>query len=259
MLLNDKVGIVSGVGPGLGRQIALAFAREGAAVVLGARTGSYLETVRAEIEALSGRAAVAATDITDATQCERLVDTARDAFGRVDVLVHNAFAPDVFQPFETVDIDAWRHIMDVNLFGSLQLTKAAIPTMKAEGSGSIVFVNSMIVRKILPLQGGYATSKGALLTAAQVLAKELGPHHIRVNSIVPGWMWGPSVQGYFRMMETQTGRPSQDQYDEIAAQIPLGEIPPDEDCANAAVFFASDLSAVVTGQALDVNGGEVFR
>ena len=259
MLLNDKVGIVSGVGPGLGRQIALAFAREGAAVVLGARTGSYLETVRAEIEALSGRAAVAATDITDATQCERLVDTARDAFGRVDVLVHNAFAPDVFQPFETVDLDAWRHIMDVNLFGSLQLTKAAIPTMKAEGSGSIVFVNSMIVRKILPLQGGYATSKGALLTAAQVLAKELGPHHIRVNSIVPGWMWGPSVQGYFRMMETQTGRPSQDQYDEIAAQIPLGEIPPDEDCANAAVFFASDLSAVVTGQALDVNGGEVFR
>ena len=259
MLLNDKVGIVSGVGPGLGRQIALAFAREGAAVVLGARTESYLETVRAEIEALSGRAAVAATDITDATQCERLVDTARDAFGRVDVLVHNAFAPDVFQPFETVDLDAWRHIMDVNLFGSLQLTKAAIPTMKAEGSGSIVFVNSMIVRKILPLQGGYATSKGALLTAAQVLAKELGPHHIRVNSIVPGWMWGPSVQGYFRMMETQTGRPSQDQYDEIAAQIPLGEIPPDEDCANAAVFFASDLWAVVTGQALDVNGGEGFR
>jgi NAD(P)-dependent dehydrogenase (short-subunit alcohol dehydrogenase family) len=259
MLLNDKVGIVSGVGPGLGREIALAFAREGAAVVLGARTESYLDTVRADIEGRGGRAAAAATDITDATQCEQLVDTARDAFGRVDVLVHNAFAPDVFQPFDTVDLDAWRHIMDVNLFGSLQLTKAAIPTMKAQGGGSIVFVNSMIVRKILPLQGGYATSKGALLTAAQVLAKELGPHHIRVNSIVPGWMWGPSVQGYFRMMETQTGRTSQDQYDEIAAQIPLGEIPPDEDCANAAVFFASDLSSVVTGQALDVNGGEVFH
>lgn len=259
MLLKDKVGIVSGVGPGFGREIALAFAREGAAVVLGARTESYLETVRAEIEALGGRATAAVTDITDAAQCERLVDTARDAFGRVDVLVHNAFAPDVFQPFEAVDLDAWRHIMDVNLFGSLQLTKAAIPTMKGQGAGSIVFVNSMIVRKILPLQGGYATSKGALLTAAQVLAKELGPHHIRVNSIVPGWMWGPSVQGYFRMMQTQTGRPTQEQYDEIAAQIPLGEIPPDEDCANAVVFFASDLSSVVTGQALDVNGGEVFH
>ncbi len=259
MLLQDKVGIVSGVGPGLGREIAMAFVREGAAVALGARTESYLETVRGEIDALGGRAVTAATDITDVDQCRRLVDTTRDTFGHVDVLVHNAFAPDVFQPFDTVDLDAWRHIMDVNLFGSLQLTKAVLPTMKAQGGGSIVFVNSMIVRKILPLQGGYATSKGALLTAAQVLAKELGPDHIRVNSIVPGWMWGPSVQGYFTMTERQTGRPVQEQYDEIAAQIPLGEIPPDEDCANAAVFFASDLSSVVTGQALDVNGGEVFH
>jgi NAD(P)-dependent dehydrogenase (short-subunit alcohol dehydrogenase family) len=259
MLLKDKVGIVSGVGPGLGRAIALAFVREGAAVVLGARTESYLDTVRGEIEALGGRVATAATDITDTAQCQRLVDTALDSFGHIDVLVHNAFAPDVFEPFESVDLDAWRHIMDVNLFGSLQLTKAVIPTMKAHGGGSIVFVNSMIVRKILPLQGGYATSKGALLTAAQVLAKELGPDHIRVNSIVPGWMWGPSVQGYFAMMEAQTGRSTQDQYDDIAAHIPLGEIPPDEDCANAAVFFASDLSSVVTGQALDVNGGEVFH
>ncbi|MSO79763.1 MAG: SDR family oxidoreductase [Acidimicrobiia bacterium] len=117
----------------------------------------------------------------------------------------------------------------------------------------------MIQRKVLPLQGGYATSKGALLAAAQVLAKELGPHGIRVNSIVPGWMWGPNVEMYFSMMEKQTGKSTQDSYDEIASQIPLGEIPPDEDCANAAVFFASDMSSVITGQALDVNGGEVFH
>jgi NAD(P)-dependent dehydrogenase (short-subunit alcohol dehydrogenase family) len=149
--------------------------------------------------------------------------------------------------------------MDVNLFGSLQLTQSVLPTMKSQGSGSIIFVNSMIQRKVLPLQGGYATSKGALLTAAQVLAKELGPQKIRVNSIVPGWMWGPSVEGYFKMMESQTGKTSQESYDEIAKEIPLGEIPPDEDCANAAVFFASDMSSVITGQALDVNGGEVFH
>jgi NAD(P)-dependent dehydrogenase (short-subunit alcohol dehydrogenase family) len=149
--------------------------------------------------------------------------------------------------------------MDVNLFGSLQLTKSVIPHMKSQGGGSIVFVNSMIIRKILPLQGGYATSKGALMTAAQVLAKELGPHKIRVNSIVPGWMWGPSVEGYFKMMESQTGKSQQESYDEIASAIPLGEIPTDDDTANAAVFFASDLASVITGQALDVNGGEVFH
>jgi NAD(P)-dependent dehydrogenase (short-subunit alcohol dehydrogenase family) len=259
MLLKDKRCIVSGIGPGLGKEIALAFAREGADVALGARTESYLEEVHGEIEALGRRAVHARTDITDQAQCDALVQAALDAFGGIDVLVHNAFAPDVFKLFEDVDLGAWRQIMDVNLFGSLQLTKSAIPQMKAQGGGSIVFVNSMIMRKVLPLQGGYATSKGALMTAAQVLAKELGPHKIRVNSIVPGWMWGPSVEMYFDMMEKGSGKPVQESYDEIAAEIPLGEIPPDDDCANAAVFFASDLSSVITGQALDVNGGEVFH
>ena len=259
MLLKDKTAIVSGVGPGLGKEIALAFAREGADVALGARTESYLREVQGEIEALGRRAVMSPTDITDQAQCDRLVEETVSAFGHLDVLVHNAFAPDAFQLFEDVDLGAWRHIMDVNLFGSLQLTKSAIPHMKERGSGSIIFVNSMIIRKVLPLQGGYATSKGALMTAAQVLAKELGAHKIRVNSIVPGWMWGPSVEGYFKMQEGQTGKSVQEQYDEIASEIALGEIPPDDDCANAAVFFASDLSSVITGQSLDVNGGEVFH
>lgn len=259
MLLKDKTAVVSGVGPGLGKEIALAFAREGADVALGARTESYLQEVQGDIEALGRKAVYAPTDITDQAQCDRLAKLALDELGRIDVLVHNAFAADVFQLFEDVDLKHWRRIMDVNLFGSLQLTKSVLPTMKGQGRGSIIFVNSMIQRKVLPLQGGYATSKGALLTAAQVLAKELGPHKIRVNSIVPGWMWGPSVEGYFKMMEAQTGKSPQESYDEIASQIPLGEIPPDDDCANAAVFFASDLSSVITGQALDVNGGEVFH
>jgi len=259
MLLENKRCIVSGIGPGLGREIALAFAREGADVALGARTESTLEQVKGEVEALGRKAVVSRTDITDQGECDGLVAACVDAFGGVDVLVHNAFAPDVFQMFEDVDLQAWRTMMDVNLFGSLQLTKSVIPVMKEQQSGSIVFVNSMIVRKVLPLQGGYATSKGALMTAAQVLAKELGPYKIRVNSIVPGWMWGPSVEGYFKMMEAQTGKTVQESYDEIAAAITLGEIPPDDDCANAAVFFASDMSSVITGQALDVNGGEVFH
>jgi NAD(P)-dependent dehydrogenase (short-subunit alcohol dehydrogenase family) len=90
------------------------------------------------------------------------------------------------------------------------------------------------------------------------LAKELGPHHIRVNSVVPGWMWGPSVEGWFKM-RAKRGPSVQEQYDEVAKDIALGLIPPDDDCANAVVFFLSDLAAVITGQALDVNGGEVFH
>lgn len=258
MLVQDKVAVVSGVGPGLGREIALALVREGASVVLGARTESYLKEVTAEIESAGGRALFSPTDITDVEQCRRLVRTALDGFGRIDALVNNAFVPDAFELFEDVDLDKWRHIFEVNVFGSLQLTQAAIGPMKAQGGGSVVFINSMVIRKVLPNQGGYAASKGALLTAAQVLAKELGPHHIRVNSVVPGWMWGPSVEGLFKW-RAKRGPSVQEQYDAVAKDIPLGLIPPDEDCANAVVFFVSDLAAVVTGQSLDVNGGEVFH
>ena len=258
-LLAGKTCIVTGIGPGLGREIAVAFAREGADLVIGARTGSYLEEVVGEVEALGRRCVSVPTDIARPEDCDRIVQRAIDAFGAVDVLVQNAARPDVFQPFEQVDLGEWRKIVETNLFGALHLTKAVMPHMKERKRGSIVFVSSMIIRKVLPLHGGYATSKAALMTAAQVLAKELGPHGIRVNSVVPGWMWGPSVERYFEMQEKHTGTSVQAQYDEVAAEIALGEIPTDEACAGAAVFFASDLSSVVTGQALDVNGGEVFR
>ena len=131
--------------------------------------------------------------------------------------------------------------------------------MKAQGSGSIVFVNSMIIRKVLPLQGGYATSKGALMTAAQVLAKELGPHGIRVNSIVPGWMWGPSVEGYFEMLESRRASRCRSSTTRSRRTSRSGRSRPTTTARTRSVFFASDLSAVITGQALDVNGGEVFH
>jgi NAD(P)-dependent dehydrogenase (short-subunit alcohol dehydrogenase family) len=95
------------------------------------------------------------------------------------------------------------------------------------------------------------------MTAAQVLARELGQYRIRVNSIVPGWMMGPSVEWYFQYMEEQ-GKPKEELYAEIASNIALGVIPTDEECAGAAVFLESDLASMVTGQTVDVNGGEVF-
>src|SRR5207244_3694740 len=142
--------------------------------------------------------------------------------------------------------------------GSLELTQAVIPVMKEQGGGSIVFVNSQIVRKVLPRQGGYAVSKGALLTAAQVLAKELGRHQIRVNSVVPGWMMGPGVEWLLQDRAHRAGNTVEDQYQVVASEMALGRIPTDEECAGAVVFFASDLSKVITGQSLDVNGGETF-
>ena len=259
MLLADQVCVISGVGSGMGREMALACAREGASVVLAARTANYLDEVAAEIEAKGGRALAVPTNVCDQDACVRLVQAAVDSFGRIDTLVASAYRPDVFKLFEDVDLADWRKIMDVTLFGNLNLAQQAAAVMKKSGAGSIVFVNSMIVRKVLARQGGYAISKGALLTAAQVLAKELGPYGIRVNSVVPGFMWGPPVQTFIKMESSRLGISEDEVIASITAQIPLGVIPEDADCANAVVFFASALSCVITGQSLDVNGGEYFH
>mgnify|MGYP000462788709 CR=1 FL=1 len=250
-LLDGKTCVVSGVGPGMGQATAKALAREGGRVFLAARSKDVLDRVAGEI---GDQAVVFPTDITDRAQCDALVEAA----GRIDVLVNSAFKPDVFQPFVRVDLEEYRSIFEVNVFGTLQLTQAAIPAMKERG-GSIVFVNSMVVRKGGNLQTGYAASKGALMGAAKSLALELGRYRIRVNSVVPGWMLGPSVEMYLDFQSQKRGVTREDILGELGALNPLGEIPTQEACAEAVVFLASDLSAAMTGQAVDVNGGEHFH
>jgi NAD(P)-dependent dehydrogenase (short-subunit alcohol dehydrogenase family) len=247
-LLTGKVCVVSGVGPGLGRQAAKALAAQGADLVLAARRQSTLDEVLAEVSAAGARAITVPTDITDPEACARLMSAGAEEFGGIDVLVNNAFRFDAFRSFEEVDLAQWRKIMDTNLFGTLQMTRAALPAMRARGGGSVVMVASMVTRQPQPAQGGYAISKGALLTATRVLAYELGPSQVRVNAVVPGWMAGPSVDIYVEM--TSTG--------ELNARVPLGRIPSDADVAGSIVFLASDLSSAMTGQALDTNGGEIF-
>ena len=258
MLLAGRVGIVSGIGPGLGRAIALALAREGADVVLAARTAPALEDVAAEVRAAGRRALAVPTDVTRPEQCRQLAEAAHGAFGRIDVLVNNAFRSGPYEPVEQASLEDWRKVFDVNLFGTLALCQAFIPFMKARG-GSIVMINSMSMRVIEPRFGGYAASKGALLTAAQTMAKELGASGIRVNSVVPGYIWGPALERYFADLARQRGTTPEAVYAEVASRTALGRIPTSEDVAAAVVFFASDLSRAVTGQALDVNAGHYFH
>jgi NAD(P)-dependent dehydrogenase (short-subunit alcohol dehydrogenase family) len=202
---------------------------------------------------------VVPTDVTDKAQCENLAAAALAEFGRVDALINNVFKEDVFQSFRKVDLDEWRKLAEVNLFGNLQTARAFVGPMQEAGGGSIVFVNSMVTRKPSMLQGGYATAKGGLLVAARVLASELGRHHIRVNSVLPGWMWGPQVEGYVKFMAEQRGVTEQVVIDEITAPMPLGRIATDAEVAGAVIFLASPMASGITGQALDVNSGEVFN
>jgi NAD(P)-dependent dehydrogenase (short-subunit alcohol dehydrogenase family) len=259
VLLKDKVAIISGIGPGLGQELAYVFAREGAHVVLAARTKAKLEEVQAKIaeDWPEARTLVCPTDISDKVQTQHLVDATVAEFGRVDVLINSAYVPPAFTMFEDADFDDWRKSFDITVFGTLQLTQQVVPAMRASGGGSIVFVNSMIQKKPLPTQSGYATSKGSLTIAARMLAKELGPYGIRVNTTFMGWMWGPPVESYVNY-SVSSGRSRDEVIAEITKDIPLGIIPDDADCANAVAFLASDLAKVITGAELNVNGGEVM-
>lgn len=257
MLLQDRVCVVAGVGPGLGRTLSLLLAEHGAHVVLAARRQQVLRSVAQEVEALGRRALVVPTDLTDPDHCRRLVARTVEEMGALDVLVANAYKEDVFEPFATVDLATWRGLMDVNLWGPLQLAQAAVPAMRQDG-GAMVFVSSMIVRKPRANQSGYAVAKGALAVAARSLAQELGRHRIRVNSVLPGWIWGPGVQTYLQLAAAQRGATEDEVLQGITRRIPLGTVPSERDVAGAVVYLASDLAASVTGQAIDVNGGEVM-
>lgn len=259
MLLQDKVVIVSGIGPGLGQELALLSAREGAAaVVLAARTRQKLDAAEEDIQALGLGTKVlkVVADIVDQAQCQALAEQAQQAFGRIDVLFNSAYDPGSFEPIKDANLDGWRRAMEVNFFGTMQLTQACVPGMIAAGGGAIVMIGTMVEHKPLATQGGYGASKSALRSATKHLALELGQHGIRVNSCHMGWMWGPAVEGYFNWQASQSGKSQQELISEVTRNIPLGVIPDDGECAKAAVFLASDYASVVTGAALDVNGGE---
>jgi NAD(P)-dependent dehydrogenase (short-subunit alcohol dehydrogenase family) len=259
MLLQDKVVIVSGIGPGLGQELSTLAAKEGAsAVVLAARTPAKLDTAEAEIQALGlgTRVLKMVTDIADNAQCQALADATVAEFGRIDVLFNSAYDPGSFEPIAEADLNGWRRSMEVNFFGTMQLTQACIPAMRAAGGGAIVMIATMVEHKPLATQGGYGASKSALRAATKHLALELGGDNIRVNSCHMGWMWGPAVEGYFDWQSQASGRSKDELIAEVTRSIPLAHIPDDGDCAKAAVFLGSDYARVVTGAALDVNGGE---
>lgn len=262
MLLKDKVVIISGIGPGMGIKLAVLAAQEGVkGMAISARTASKLDEAEAAIRAagLDTPVLKVPTDITDRAQCDRLAQQTVERFGRIDALFNSAYLSGKLDPLDQYDADDWRQTMEVNVFGTLNMTFAVVPQMKKQGGGSIVMINSQVTRKPIASQAGYATSKGALRTASSYLALELGQHNIRVNSTYMGWMWGTPVQNYMEHAAGEYGTTIEAMKADIAKNIPLGRIPEDGECAKAAIFFASDYAGVVTGAGLDVNGGEFLH
>lgn len=254
-LLEDKVVVVAGVGPGLGRSIAIQCAKAGADVVLAARTESRLAEVADEIKQLGRRALPISADVNSEDSARRLVDATSGEFGRVDGLINNAFAIPPLGPLQTVDFDQARAGFETNVLGALRLTRLFAPALSAS-CGNVVLINSSVLRHSSLPYGAYKMAKSALLALAQALATELGPQRIRVNSVAPGYIWADTLQRYFAHLAEKRGVDAQVVYDETAANTDLRRLPDPDVIADAVVFMASDLARDVTGHCLDVNCGE---
>lgn len=260
MILAGKTVVVSGVGPGLGGEVATLARRDGADVVIAARNADRLAATAAELDPTGEHVLAVAADITDPASCADLVGAAVDRFGRIDAVAQVAAVDTALGNLEASTEDDWRRCFETNVLGTMNLVRAAVPALRAAGGGAVVLIGSQ--SSVLPPaampQIAYASSKGALRSAAYHLAVELGPDHIRVNTVVPTWMWGPPVEMYVDWQAGERGVDHAEVVAEITGNMAIPAVPADEDVAEAVVWLCSDRARMITGQTLMVNAGELM-
>ena len=244
MELLGKTALVTGAGRGMGKAIALTFAREGADVAVNDVNLDTAEVTASEVNALGRRAMAFGADVSKLDEVNEMVDRIIGEWGGVDILVNNAGIGNA-RMVEDMTETEWRHVMGVNLDGTFYCSKAVLETMKSRGGGKIVNISSLAARKIsLGSCAAYTASKSGILGFTRQLAFEVGPYKINVNAICPGLTLTPKV----------TEPP--ERIREMMNNMPLKDICKPEDIAETTLFLASERSKMVTGIAVDVDAGE---
>jgi NAD(P)-dependent dehydrogenase (short-subunit alcohol dehydrogenase family) len=248
MRLKDKIAIVTGAGTGLGRAIALMFAREGATVTLNGRRPEPLEKAAAEIERAGGTALVCAGDATRADDVARLVQTTVGTFGRLDVLVNNAGAIPERGPLLSMSEAGFRKTLDANLVSAFLCSKQALPEL-IRSKGNIVNVASLAGLRGAPGNVAYGAAKGGLVILTKDMAVDYAPQGVRVNAVCPAYIETDLNRALLADMR-KTG-----EYEALVKMHLLGRLGEPDDVAYAAVYLASDEAKWITGLPLSVDGG----
>lgn len=243
MRLQDKIAIVTGAGSGFGAGIARKFAAEGAQVIVADINKAAADEVAA---AIGGRAAEC--NVADGASVAALAQGTMDAFGRIDILVNNAGVTHLPAAMEDVSEDDFDRVMAVNCKSVYLMAREIVPLMKQAGSGSIVNIASTAGVSPRPRLNWYNASKGWLITATRAMAIELAPFGIRVNALNP-------VAGDTPLLKSFMGEDTPEMRAKFLSTIPIGRFSTPEDLGNAACFLASDEASMITGVAMEVDGG----
>jgi NAD(P)-dependent dehydrogenase (short-subunit alcohol dehydrogenase family) len=253
--LRGKTAIVSGVGAGLGIEIVRSLAQAGANLVLGDIDPVGLSKAENLLSDLNAPYVGGQTDICDPGACAALVRLGVRSFRTIDILVNDAFQAEAAGPFESADMEEWRAVADVNLWGTLNMIKAALPALKAAKAGVIVNINTHGSEALDPDFGGYTSSKAALAHLTRHLAREFGRYGIRVNGVHPGPMDAVPRQNFLAKAAASLGVTAESLDAPAQERTCLGHLASAEDVAQAVTFLASPLARSITGQALFVDGG----
>ena len=257
-VLQDRVAVVTGGAQGLGEALCLRLAREGAHVVVADLNLEGAERVAAQIAAQTGRRALAVkVDVTDEAQVAAMVARAVGEFGRLDVLVSNAGIL-IAGAVDEIEADKWRKVVEVNLFGYFLCAKHAARAMKAQRSGVIVQINSKSGKRGSYKNSAYAASKFGGIGLTQSLALELAEYNVRVNAVCPGNLLDSPlwVDSLYRQYAKKWGISEEEVRQKYVEQVPLKRGCTYEDVCNVVVFLASDGASYMTGQAINVTGGQ---
>jgi len=247
--LKNKVALITGAGRGIGREIALRFATEGADIFLNATRLETLEETRRLAAGSGHKVEIHPADVSDRTAVKTMVEKALELFGRIDILVNNAgiYIPAPFMNYTYQDFD---RIMKVNVYGPFNVTQSVLGNMIQRGQGKVINMASTAGKWASMNQSAYNTSKHALVGMTRCLALEMAQFNIKVNAICPGVVETD--------MLSQFGPPSPELLEAIKQRIALRRLLKPEEVASLAVYLASDESDGMTGQSILLDGGMVF-
>lgn len=255
MRLKDKVAIVTGGGLGIGKAIALDFAREGAIVALAAPNMSDLEDVANQIKSEGGKAVAICIDVTEEEQVSRMVSRTLEEFGRIDILVNNSGIAGPTSDLVNLSLADWNQTLAVNLTGTMLCSREVLKVMIPCQSGNVVNISSAAALSGFTMRSPYCASKWGVIGLTLTTAAEVGIHSIRVNCISPGPVEGQRIHDVIRAKAEASGASYEAAYDIIASKMALRRFVTADEISAAAIYFASDESRGITGEVLNVNAG----